>query len=198
LDELDERGCAPSALIDAYYVESRIRRWVGCRPSRWDRHVFPLYSPTGTRAAFAAGRASRAEAELLLELFDRTNLGLDDVPFVKETLARHADPKQAFEDALRAKIESDPAARAAFLAALEAEDAAPGSPAGEMSAQGGASAEVVDELLGQLRPDSEVFDVFDTARMIDDGHRLVELDWTRKRALHSACAGVAWLGELDP
>ncbi|MDW3217280.1 MAG: hypothetical protein R8F63_01595 [Acidimicrobiales bacterium] len=43
--ESADAGCPPRALLDAFYLRERERRWIGSRPDRWDRNVFPLYSP---------------------------------------------------------------------------------------------------------------------------------------------------------
>lgn len=69
-------GCPPDALMDAFYLRHRERRWVGSRPDRWDRNLFPLYSPYAIVANLQLPAARRQDA-----LIHRTIIERADVPW---------------------------------------------------------------------------------------------------------------------
>jgi hypothetical protein len=87
-----ESGAAPEDLFDIFYVQHRLRRWIGDKPDRFVRYVFPLYSPTAVRVAMASGWEARAGAAVHAEIARRANLPLDGVAFEQGTRWRSLAP----------------------------------------------------------------------------------------------------------
>ncbi|GJM36712.1 MAG: hypothetical protein DHS20C19_00790 [Acidimicrobiales bacterium] len=70
-------GCPPDALMDVFYLRQRERRWVGARPDRWDRNLFPLYSPDAIVANLQLPAARRQDALIHRTIIERADLPWD-------------------------------------------------------------------------------------------------------------------------
>lgn len=78
LEDADRRGCPSRSLFDGYYLRQRERRWIGSRPDRWDRNLFPLYSPDAIASVFGLSDAERDGHLVHEELIRRAGLPVDD------------------------------------------------------------------------------------------------------------------------
>lgn len=184
---LEDRGCPPASTIDAWYIESRIRRWLGARPTRWQGCAFPLYSPAASEAAFVSSRESRQRGDLLMALLNRRTPQIADIELTKSGAVPKGTMKANFSAALDARLKTDPALRARFAARVQAS-------AGSGGANGQPTVPThVDELLGAAHPSNRAFDVFDTKAMRDAGHRYLDLGRAERRDLQNSCISFAWL-----
>jgi hypothetical protein len=186
---LEDRGCPPASTVDAWYIESRIRRWLGARPTRWQGCVFPLYSPAATEAAFVSGRESRCRGDLLMALLDRRAARFPDIELMKAGATPIGTRKAKFAAALDARLKADPAFRATLSTRLRAGDGAGDHEPTSLPTH-------VDELVGAAHPSSRAFDVFDTDAMADAGRRFLDLPKVERKDLQNSCVSFAWLAGI--
>jgi hypothetical protein len=65
IERIDAGGSTPHDHLDSFYISNRLRRWLGTMEEIGESgRVFPLYSLTGVRAAFAMGSDARRAEEL--------------------------------------------------------------------------------------------------------------------------------------
>jgi hypothetical protein len=178
-----ESGAAPEDLFDIFYVQHRLRRWIGDKPDRFGRYVFPLYSPVGVRIVMAGGWEARARAAFHEELAQRAHLPIADVSFEQGTRWRSpnrirtpTDDSAADETDGRVQASASPSTRRnmdelrvrAIREAVEFDDANP------------------------------AFDMVDRNAMLADADRYGELDRRQQIELHHALTVVLWLGLARP
>jgi hypothetical protein len=186
---LEDRGCPPASTVDAWYIESRIRRWLGARPTRWQGCVFPLYSPAATEAAFVSGRESRCRGDLLMALLDRRPARFPDIELMKAGTPPIGTRRAKLTAALDARLNEDPALRATLAARLRASAGAGDHGPPSLRTH-------VDELLGAAPPSSRAFDVFDTDAMTAAGRRFLDLAKVERKDLQNSCVSFAWLAGI--
>ena len=172
-----ESGCAPEDLFDVFYIQHRLRRWIGARPDRFVRHVFPLYAPLGVEAAFAMGWQARAEARFHEAIQQKAALGIDAIPFVRgQTWRKNWQPGR------------------------------PSPPSAEID-QGhrGSTSEVSGSERGRpiqaaiaAHPANAAFDIVNREAMMTDAKQYHSLDRRAKIELHQALTVVLWLGSQQP
>jgi hypothetical protein len=64
-ERIDSGGSAPQDHLDSFYIRNRLRRWLGTMEEIGESgRIFPLYSLTGVRAAFAMGSDARRAEQL--------------------------------------------------------------------------------------------------------------------------------------
>jgi hypothetical protein len=174
-----EHGAAPEDLFDIFYVQHRLRRWIGDKPDRFAGYVFPLYSPTAVRLVMAEGWKRRAEGALHEELARRAELAIGDISFEQGT--RWRDVKRPANVPPRAAQGRDLAPSPAFTRndvievrkrtireAIEFDDANP------------------------------AFELVDRDLMVADTDDYASLDRRRQIELHQALTVVLWLGLARP
>ena len=86
-----EAGAAPEDLFDIFYVQHRLRRWVGDKPDRFAGYVLPLYSPFSVGLAMAAGWEARAGAAIHEEIARRARPSHRRLGLPTGTTLAHAD-----------------------------------------------------------------------------------------------------------
>jgi hypothetical protein len=65
IERIDSGGSAPQDHLDSFYIRNRLRRWLGTMEEIGESgRIFPLYSLTGVRAAFAMGPDARRAEQL--------------------------------------------------------------------------------------------------------------------------------------
>jgi hypothetical protein len=65
IERIDAAGSAPHDHLDSFYIRNRLRRWLGTMEEIGESgRIFPLYSLTGVRAAFAMGSDARRAEQL--------------------------------------------------------------------------------------------------------------------------------------
>ena len=182
-----EHGARPSDLFDIFYVQHRLRRWVGDRPDRFHRYVFPLYSPSITRTVLAIGWTARADAEVHTEIRRRAGLPIDDIEFAKGSGWDSKPGKPA-----------TPAAQPPGMARPPAQDRIP-APTGPVRNVNRAAARR-DAVLAAVDhdPANRAFEVVDKEALLADAARFPELDRRQRVELHSALTLVLWLGLAGP
>ena len=77
------RGARPEDLFDAYYVQHRLRRWLGSRPQRFADEFFPLYYPPGVEMAFRMGWRARASGRFHNTIIERAGRWLCEPLYYK-------------------------------------------------------------------------------------------------------------------
>ena len=197
LRDLRADGCRAVDLPDAFALSTRIRRWLGCRADRWERHVFPLYSRPAVEAAFAAGRQSRLDFRFHTMLIERAALDLADVGFTKVLGARppssarrvglsrgRAAGQQRAVDTAR-RPAPRPSQTPASLRAMDQAEAGdvPGHP-------------TVPALFARLKDDAVAADVLDVDAMCAAAARYDELPRKRRMDLQHAATSLAWMAGL--
>ena len=65
------QGADTEDLLDAFYVQHRVRRWISVRPEAFSATAFPLYCPTAVRFAFALGWQGRVEHRIHDAIIER-------------------------------------------------------------------------------------------------------------------------------
>ena len=165
-----EQGAAPEDLFDIFYVQHRLRRWIGDKPDRFVRYVFPLYSPAGVRTAMASGWEARANASFHEELARRAGLPLANVSFEQGTRWRSKAPANGggVAPAAPAPTHADELRATAIRDAVEFDAANP------------------------------AFELVDRDLMLADAGCYRELDRRRQIELHHALTVVLWLGLARP
>jgi hypothetical protein len=194
LEAFEDRGCPPDRVIDAYYLESRIRRWIGCRPTGWNGFAFPLYSLLGTEIAFATDRESRRRGDVIVRLLERCPAWAEEIEFTKAG-SQNAHTKKAFATALAEKVKNDPAAREAVARKMHASSNATVISTDDTEASRGRTA--VDDLVDRAERGSIAFDLVDTASMAEAANNYFDLEKQARQDLGNACTTFAWLAELD-
>ena len=178
-----ESGAAPEDLFDIFYVQHRLRRWIGDKPDRFARYVFPLYSPFAVRIAMAGGWEARARAAFHEEIAQRAHLPLGDISFEQGTRWRSRDRTRAVTG-----------------------DHPPGEADRRVQAPPPLSARShMDEVrIRAIREAVEfdaanpAFDMVDRNAMLADADRYGELDRRQQIELHHALTVVLWLGLARP
>lgn len=165
-----EQDAAPEDLFDIFYVQHRLRRWIGDKPDRFVRYVFPLYSPAAVRAAMTSGWEARANASFHEEVARRAGLPLANVSFEQGTRWRSPAPANGggVAPAASAPTRADELRAAAIRDAVEFDAANP------------------------------AFELVDRNLMLADVGRYRELDRRRQIELHHALTVVLWLGLARP
>ncbi|HKA84201.1 MAG TPA: hypothetical protein VKD21_10085 [Acidimicrobiales bacterium] len=65
IERIDSGGSAPQDRLDSFYIRNRLRRWLGTMEEIGESgRIFPLYSLTGVRVAFAMGSNARRAEQL--------------------------------------------------------------------------------------------------------------------------------------
>jgi hypothetical protein len=175
-----ESGAAPEDLFDIFYVQHRLRRWIGDKPDRFVRYVFPLYSPFAVRIAMAAGWEARARAAFHEEIAQRANLPIADVPFDQGTSWRVRTAARKH----RAPNEADLRLHAA-------------TPSWTRSQLDDMRARAIREAV-EFDAANPAFDMVDRDAMLADADRYGELDRRQQIELHHALTVVLWLGLARP
>lgn len=80
-----EAGARAEDLFDIFYLEHRLRRWVSVRLDRFDRYVFPLYSPNAIRHVMFLSSDQRATAPLHRAVSSRAGLSLEGIDIRRGT-----------------------------------------------------------------------------------------------------------------
>jgi hypothetical protein len=172
-----ESGAAPHDLFDIFYVQHRLRRWIGDKPDRFVRYVFPLYSPVAVGIAMASGSEARARAAFHEEIAQRARLPIADISVergkrwrdrTRDNAPHEADPRALAAPATWTRSQLDGMRSRAIREAVEFDA---GNPA---------------------------FDMVDRNAMLADAHRYGELDRRQQIELNHALTVVLWLGLARP
>ncbi len=75
------QGAGTEDLLDAFYVQHRVRRWISVRPEALSGTVFPLYYPPAVRLAFALGWQARVEHRIHSAIVERAGRGIAEIPY---------------------------------------------------------------------------------------------------------------------
>lgn len=191
LEPLDE-GAKPEALFDIFYVRHRMRRWIGDRPDRFQRHVFPLYSPLGFQHVLTSDWEARAEGRLHDEIRQRAALPLDHIGFSRPqswhhrpgefTLAQSETPRSARTGSSSRGPQMRPTKASSYLSREQIERL---------------RRESIREALA-FDPDNPAFDVVDRTELSRAADRIGELKRRERTELDHAVTFVLWLGLARP
>jgi hypothetical protein len=178
-----ETGARPEDLFDIFYVQHRLRRWIGDKPDRYERYVFPLYSPFAVQVAMAAGWEARAGDAIHEEIRRRADLPIGQISFRQGTRWRSRDGSSAMtEHAADRPIREASAPTLRFLKRQEFDEA-----------RKHAIREAVE--FDRTNP---AFELVDPSAMLADADRYRELDRRQQIELHQALTVVLWLGLARP
>jgi hypothetical protein len=171
-----DSGAAPEDLFDIFYVQHRLRRWIGDKPDRFAGYVFPLYSPAAVRLVMSEGWERRASGAFHEEVARRARLAIGDISFEQGTRWRDTGPVRPEERDGR-----DPAPRPAFsrddVIALRTR--------------------TIQEMIA-FDPANPAFELVDRDAMVADTDDYASLDRRRQIELHQALTVVLWLGLARP
>jgi asparagine synthetase B (glutamine-hydrolysing) len=199
LDELQRRsqqlfrapldsGAAPEDLFDIFYVQHRLRRWIGDKPDRFVRYVFPLYSPSTVRLVMAQGWEYRAQGAFHDQIARRAQLSIEDISFEQGSRWRDTEPPAASAP----RPESAPQA-------VSAAGAAEGEPTPAFT-----RTEIIEMRQRSIREAIEfdgsnpAFELVDREAMLADTDDYAALDRRHQIELHQALTVVLWLGLARP
>jgi hypothetical protein len=176
LEPLDS-GAAPQDLFDIFYMQHRLRRWIGDKPDRFVQYVFPLYSPVAVAIAMAGGSEARAGAAVHTEIAQRAGLPIADVS---------VEQGKRWRDRTR---DNAPVATQS--------PGAEGPATWTRSQLDGMRSQAIREAV-EFDPGSRAFDMVDRDAMLADAQRYGELDRREQIELNHALTVVLWLGLARP
>ncbi len=78
-----EQLARPADLLDIYYLQHRVRRWLGARPERLADEFLPLYYPPATELAFQMGWSERVVGRIHDTIIERAGRLLSEPPYYK-------------------------------------------------------------------------------------------------------------------
>jgi hypothetical protein len=179
-------------LFDVFYIQHRLRRWIGARPDRFVRHVFPLYAPLGVEAAFAMGWQARAEARFHDAIQQKAALKIDAIPFVRgQTWRKRGQTWRKNGRPGRPSPPSGEIGQAHRGSTSEVSGSERGRPI--QAARGQAIQAAI-----AAHPANAAFDIINREAMMNDAKQYHSLDRRAKIELHQALTVVLWLGSQQP
>ena len=177
LEPLDS-GAAPQDLFDIFYVQHRLRRWIGDKPDRFVQYVFPLYSPVAV--ADRDGGRIRGAGRRRSAHRDRAARGTPDHRRLRRTGQAVAGSRT--RDNARVATQSP---------------GAEGPATWTRSQLDGMRSQAIREAV-EFDPGSRAFDMVDRDAMLADAQRYGELDRRQQIELNNALTVVLWLGLARP
>ena len=211
-----QQKAGPEELLDAYYLQHRVRRWLAARPERFADEFFPLYHPPATELAFQMDWRDRVAGRIHDTIIERAGRLISEPPYYKpgglykpaitnlpmrkgqrKRTTRHLhDTVDEYQRSLDKKNIDK-------LILKHVENAF--SNTTQPPANGGACAtdpslarrqEAYRELIA-ARDDNPVFSIVDRDRLIDAVNRLPTMNTYVALQVHGAMTGVVWLGRLE-
>ena len=211
-----EQMVRPEDLLDAYYLQHRVRRWLSARPERLADEFLPLYYPPATELAFQMGWRDRVAGRIHNTIIERAGRLLSGPPYYKPGglykpattslpirkgqnkpgAGKRNDSADGYERSLDKKTLNK-------LISQHVEKTFNNTKPPAATAEGYSKdptllkrQEAYRELLA-ARDDNPVFDLVDRERLIDAVNRLPTLDPYVALQVHGAMTGVIWLGRLE-
>jgi hypothetical protein len=172
-----DAGVAPEDLFDVFYVQHRLRRWIGDKPDRFARTVFPLYSPFSTGIAMRSGWQARARASIHEAIARRAQLPIDHLAFEQGTRWRRDERTQRTSRPAAAPPSTERALIAQELIAMRQR----------------AIRDAVE--FDRANP---AFEMVDREALLRDADCYADLDRRQQIELHHALTVVLWLGMCRP
>ncbi len=206
----------PEDLFDAYYLQHRVRRWLGARPERFADEFFPLYYPPATELAFQMDWRDRVAGRIHNTIIERTGQLISEPPYYKpgglykpattslplrkgrrkRTASHLHDTADEYQQSLDKKNIDK-------LILKHVEDTfnntkPPAAIAGACTTNPSHTRRqaAYRELIA-ARDDNPVFNIIDRDRLIDAVNRLPTLNPYVALQIHGAMSGVIWLGRLE-
>ena len=180
-------GARPADLFDIFYVQHRLRRWVGDRPDRFHRYVFPLYSPPITRAILALGWQARADAMVHTEI--RRRAALPSTTSSSPRVPAGTASRRGWPAGARASCTGSGTRSGSARTGCDSCGGSPLRSCDPAAARRDAVFAAVDH-----DPANPAFEVVDKAVLLADAARFSELDRRQRVELHAALTFVLWLG----
>lgn len=172
-----ELGADPQDLFDIFYVQHRLRRWIGDKPDRFVRYVFPLYSPVAVGIAMAEGSETRARAAFHAEIAHRARLPIADIS---------VEQGKRWRDHTRGDVPQEAGPRVPEV-----------PPTWTRSELDGMRSQAIREAV-EFDSGNPAFDMVDRDALLADADRYGELDRRQQIELHHALTVVLWLGLARP
>ena len=172
----------PQNVADIFYVDNRIRRWLGTAQEINAAHpaAAPLQTVLGTRTAFALGHRSRQVEAMHLELTRRASERLAKIPFAQQKW--HPESYKHLRDADDyAKIEPYRGQR--------------GAPVRWQETHWETTLPVLRDYLAS--PTNPVYEILDHGRVMEALDGQTDLPLRQKNLLYGALGAAMWLGRAE-
>jgi hypothetical protein len=181
IERIDSGGSAPQDHLDSFYIRNRLRRWLGTMEEIGESgRIFPLYSLTGVRAAFAMGPDARRAEELHFSIIRRACPELARLPLAN----------RAWSEAVLSKASNGDECRTAPI--TYSGPAAVQWQAQRLDDNG-------DLVRGYLldEPSSPLFDIVDRRALVALLERGAPWSAQQARQIFGALTAAVWLGRHD-
>lgn len=182
-----EAGARPEDLFDIFYLEHRLRRWMSVRLDRFDRYVFPLYSPEAIRYVMSLSSVERASAPLHRAVSKRAELDLDDIGIRQGTSWRSTFSHQKRPARRLTRIRDDAMGRSSR-----------GDIRGLCSKKTTGSRRDVVLAAIEYDRDNPAFELLDREKLLTAAMKYGNLDRRQRIELHQALTVLLWLGLARP
>ena len=199
-------GAKTEDLHDVFYIQHRIRRWISVRPDAFSETVFPLYSPSAVRCAFALGWQGRVTSRVHHAIIERAGRGIADIPYA--SAKRAATPyRTTIRYPERGPLIGNAPDLARIVTAWRERRPRWHLPNADPSRTLKGTAHTARDTSRDRRNLyrdiigatvwNPAFDVIDKGRLIETVERLEQLPLHLAKQVHGAMASVIWLGGME-
>ena len=202
------QGADTEDLLDAFYVQHRVRRWISVRPEAFSATAFPLYCPTAVRFAFALGWQGRVEHRLHNAIIERAGRGIARIPYASAkrvgeplpaTIGYPEDGPPVFDaESLRRTVRAWRDRRPCWQLPDAASDPDPRREGATLAARHAAPAKLaLYRDIVNADAWNPAFEVIDRQRLLSAVQVLPLLPPHLAKQVHAAMASVIWLGRME-
>ncbi|MDE0692622.1 MAG: hypothetical protein OXI55_10315 [Gammaproteobacteria bacterium] len=194
-------------VLDAFYIQHRIRRWFSVRPEAFRDTVFPLYCPAAVRLAFAMGWQGRTEHPIHDALVERAGRGIAGHSYASAKRTGkpspgtmgypEAGPPILDMDSLRRIAGAWRGRRPRFALPNAAANPDPNREGAALAARHASPAKL--DLYRDIAADAQnpAFEVIDRPRLLATLDVLPILPSNLAKQVYAAMTSVIWLGEME-
>ncbi len=201
-------GTNTADLLDAFYVQHRVRRWISVRPDAFSATIFPLYCPTAVHLAFALGWQGRVNHCIHDAVIERAGRGIADIPYASAKRTATPSPAtigypevgppildvEALQRVVRAWRDRRPVWRLPDVHSTPG----PNFEGATLAARHASPAKLAlyRDIVG-ANESNPAFEVIDKTRLLAAVRVLPMLPSHLAKQVHAAMASVIWLGGME-